>query len=143
MNVLPSFWMHKGSTLNKSLNVWCYKLLFESFGNICYNASVLKRKKWKCILSLQKYDDLSYIFNNCKDVRTLLLGCNNEFRNLFFIDIHEILQSLFEWIETNSHFKTAIKKLPLMEVVLLVSLRIEVGFEQGPAMNSIIFNIDC
>ena len=55
-----------------------FKLLFESFWNIFYNASVLKNKK-------------TSPFNNCKDVKALLSAFKDEFRNSFFFDVHEIL----------------------------------------------------
>ena len=126
---------------SSTLNVICCKLWFESSGNIFYNSSILKQKKRKCISSRQKCHDPSCPFNNYKDVKALLLAFNNEFRNSFFIDVHEILQSVFECIETDSYFKAAIKKSPLMEVALLASMRIEVGFDQGPSMNGIDFKI--
>ena len=65
----------------------------------------------------------------------------DELINLFFIDIHEILGSAFEYIECDSLFKFAFKKLPLMEVALLASMRIEVEFHQGLSTNSINFEI--
>ena len=82
-------------------------------------------------------------FNNCKDLKALLFAFKDEFRNLFFIDIHEIFWSVFECIEANSYFKAAIKKSPLMEIALLASMRIEVGFNHGPSINGINFMIVC
>ena len=108
-----------------------------------YCASDLKQKKWKLFSSLQKCHDPSFPFNNCKVVKALLLATNDEFRNSFFINVHEILQSAFECIETDSSFKAAIKKSPLMKFALLASMRIEVGLDQWPSMNGIIFMIVC
>ena len=68
---------------------------------------------------------------------------NNEFRNSFFIDVHEILLSAFECNENDSYFKSAIKQSPLTEVALLASMRIEAGFDQGLSMNGINFKIVC
>ena len=51
--------------------------------------------------------------------------------------------SAFGCIETDFYFKAAIKKSPLMEVVLLASMRIEVGFDQGPTIKGINFKIIC
>ena len=110
--------------LTSSLNVRCCKLWFESFGNIFCNASALKHKKRKCISSLQRCHDPSCPFNNCKDVKAHLSAFKDEFRYLFFMDVHEILQSAFECIGADSYFKAAIKKSPLLEVALLVSMRI-------------------
>ena len=76
-------------------------------------------------------------------VKALVSSFNNELRNWFFIDVHEILWSAFECIETDSYFKAAIKKSPLMEVALLANIRIQVGFDQGPSMNGIYFKIVC
>ena len=107
-------------------------LWFKLFGNIVYNASVSKQKKRKCISSLQKCNDLNFLFNNCKDVKALMLVFNNEFINLF---------SALSCIDTDFYFTAAIKKLPLMEVMLLAIMRIECGFDQDPSMNSINFKI--
>ena len=58
-------------------------------------------------------------------------------------DDHKILQSAFECIESDSLFKSPIKKSPLIKVVLLVSMRIEVGLDQRPSMNGINLKIVC
>ena len=67
----------------------------------------------------------------------------DEFRNLFYTDVHEILWSAFEGIESDSLFKSAVKNAPLMEVVLLASMRVNVGFDQRPSINGINFKIVC
>ena len=72
-----------------------------------------------------------------------MFAFQNEFRNSFFIDVHEILWSTFECIESDFYFKAAIKKSPFMEVVLLASMKIEVGLDQGPSMDGINFKIVC
>ena len=74
---------------------------------------------------------------------TLLSDFKEEIRNLFFIDVHKILWSEFGCIEADFYFKAAINKSLLMEVALLASMRIEVGFDQGPSMNGINFKIIC
>ena len=89
--------------LSSSLNVRCCKL---------------KHKK-RNFFSTQRSHDQSYPFNNCKAVKALLSAFNDEFRNLFVIDLHEILWSAFECIETDFYFKVAIEKSSLMEVALL------------------------
>ena len=134
-------WTKEAIWFKLSLNVPCCMLWFTLFGNIVYNASVSKQKKRKCISSLQKCNDLNFLFNNCKDAKALMLVFNNEFINLFVIDVHKILSSAFSCIDTDSYFKAAIKKLPLMEVMLLAIMRIECGFDQDPSMNSINFKI--
>ena len=91
------------------LDVVCYDL---NHLNFFYNASVLRHKKRKCISSLQKYHDPSCPLNNCKDVKALLLAFNNELRNSFFVDVHEILWSAFEYIETDSYFKLSSRNYP-------------------------------
>ena len=97
---------------SSSFNVRCGKLWFELFGNIFYNNSVLKQKKWKCISSLQKCHDPIRPFNYCKDVNALLTAFKDDFRNSLFIDVCTILQPAFKCIETTSNFKAAIKKSP-------------------------------
>ena len=81
---------------SSSLNVRCCKLWLKSFGNIFYNACY----------------DPSCPFNNCKDVKTPLSAIDDKFRNSFFIDVYEILGSVFECIESDSIFKSAIKNHP-------------------------------
>ena len=103
-----------------------------------YNDSALKNKKRKCILSSQRCHDWSCPFNNCKDPKVLSSASHDELRNLFYIDAHEILWSAFECIESDSLFKSAIKKSLLMEVALLQRMRIEVRFDQEPSMNGLL-----
>ena len=81
------------------------------------------------------------LFNNCEDVKVLSSAFNNKFRNLFIISVHEILWSAFECIASDSLLKSSIKESPLMKVALMVSIRIEVEFNQGPSMNGINFKI--
>ena len=90
-----------------------------------------------------RFKDESCPFNKCKDVTTLLSAFNNEFRNFFFINVHKILLSTFECIESDSLFKYVIKISSLMEVALLASMRMEAGFDQGPSMNGTNFKIIC
>ena len=104
----------KPSNLSSSLNVRCCKLLLQLFGNVFYNASVLKQKKRKCISSLQKCHDQSCPFNNC--IRALLSAFNDEFKNSLFINVEEILWSAFECIEPDSYFKATIKRSPLWKL---------------------------
>ena len=106
-------------------------------------ASVLKNKKRKCISSSGGCHNQSCPICNSKDVKAPLLAFKDEFRNLFFTDVYEILWSAFECIESDSIFKSAIKKSTLMQVTLLASMRIEVGFDQDPSMNGIIVMIVC
>ena len=62
---------------------------------------------------------------------------------MFSIDVHEILWSVFEFIETDFYFKAAIKKSPLKEVVLLTCMRMEVEFDKSHSINGINFKIIC
>ena len=64
-------------------------------------------------------------------------NCCWQLRNSFFIDAHEILWSTLECIEADVYIKAAMKKSPLMQVILLANMRIEVAFYQDPSMNGI------
>ena len=55
----------------------------------------------------------------------------------------KVLWSAFKCIETGNYFKAAIKKSTLIDVVLLSSMSIEVGFDQCLSKNGINFKIIC
>ena len=50
--------------------------------------------------------------------------------NSFYIDVHEILQSAYECIESDSFIKCMNKNAPLMEITLSFSMRMYLGFDQ-------------
>ena len=64
-------------------------------------------------------------FTTCKDMNLLMIVSQDEFRNSFFIDVHEILQSAFESIES-----FVIKNEWLEEITLSANMRIYIGFDQ-------------
>ena len=87
------------------------------------------KSRGQCISSTQRCHDQRFPVNNCNDVKTFLPAFNDEFRNLFFIDVHEILLSPFECIESDYYFNAAIKKTPSMEDAFMASMKKQNGFD--------------
>ena len=136
-NALPGLWVQGGNILNKTSHL--IQVQVSVIDVISYGLNHLKIFL-KCFSSKTLSSQLS---NDCKSVRALLFAFKDEFRNSFFVKVHEILCSAFQYIKSDSLLKSASKKWPLMEVALLASKMIDVGFVQGPSINGINFKIFC
>ena len=87
--------------------------------------------------------DQSCPFNNCKDLKALSFAFQDEFRNSFYINIHEINHAAFEWIESDFSLKPVTKNAPSMEIAVLANKRMDIGFGQGLLINGINLKVVC